>query len=523
MKVIFPYLALAPRLTLWQEFVNSSSCLEEVIVITVAENKEAFLSLDLRLSVVVVEVLADTSYHEAIRKALLSLADSTQDLEEIAILPPAFVIDDKTLVYAKNLLHKDCTLVFMDQDDNVVHRIEDKNKVELSDYTLYPAYDKEPQREDYATFLLGFYKSLSMLFNLEECQRLQAHYLYKYYYLRLYAQKKYTAHIVNNRFFFDAGETLCCNRVYAQDLEYARALPQFFKKPPEFRGLRRLLGCAYADSHFYLCLFSKILRVRIKREPRFPKNAMVYRKVNPVKSFPVKRAAIVAGFTKNGEISKSTFNYLCKIRENCDYVVFVADSLATPSCIEILANLTDALIIERHREYDFGSYKRGFMLLQDNGILGKVDSLLLCNDSIDFVGESTALDEIFVKAKDYDAYGLCYATYGFGERLKRHHYAWVKMPHLQSYFVILQKKAFLAPAFGDFMQKIKRLKNKREIIKQYEMGFSSMLKSLGLSLGSYYPFDEHNVVNPYVIYLSGHLDRPLFTKHMLSHTAYVSE
>lgn len=73
---------------------------------------------------------------------------------------------------------------------------------------------------------------------------------------------------------------------------------------------------------------------------------------------------------------------------------------------------------------------------------------------------------------------MCMATYGFGKKLKKHKYEWTKNPHLQSYFLVLDKKVFTADYFKKFILGIERIKSKTEIIKRYEMGLSEMLRSL---------------------------------------------
>lgn len=67
-------------------------------------------------------------------------------------------------------------------------------------------------------------------------------------------------------------------------------------------------------------------------------------------------------------------------------IVYVADSKALPETVEKLKELCDYIIIKRHKEYDFGSYKKAYQYLQKVNLLDKVDSLLFCNDSVDFVG-----------------------------------------------------------------------------------------------------------------------------------------
>ncbi|MGN0902832.1 MAG: rhamnan synthesis F family protein, partial [Succinivibrio sp.] len=193
--------------------------------------------------------------------------------------------------------------------------------------------------------------------------------------------------------------------------------------------------------------------------------------------------------------------------------VYVADSRILPDEVEKLKQCCDSILVNHHKEYDFGSYKRGFGILKDLNVLDKCESLLIANDSVDFVGNSEDLSDVFEKSSKYEAFGLCTASFGFGKRIKRHKYEWIKYPHLQSYFIVMKKDVFGSQWFADFMKSIIRIKRKRQIIIRYEMGLSGMLREHGVSMGSYYPYDETNIVNPYAIYLNEFTEKPLFIKH----------
>lgn len=78
------------------------------------------------------------------------------------------------------------------------------------------------------------------------------------------------------------------------------------------------------------------------------------------------------------------------------------------------------------------------------------------------------------------------------------------------------QKVFTAEYFKKFMSGIKRIKSKTEIIKKYEIGLSEMLRENNVKMGSFYPYDDTNIVNPYAIYLNQFVKRSVFVKHMLS-------
>lgn len=295
--------------------------------------------------------------------------------------------------------------------------------------------------------------------------------------------------------------------------------------PPALNGhfsVSALYQTILRDGRTLYTFLGQTVSVKVKKTPKFPSNAVeVEEKVRDLKKLTDldlknSRACLFASFTKDGLVSNNTLDYLKSLREYCDVIVYVADSKALPLTVEKLKKLCDCVIVKRHKEYDFGSYKRGYQYLSDSHLLEKIDSLLICNDSVDFVGNSEDLKEIFTKAKADDAYALCMATYGFGKKIKKHRYEWAKNPHLQSYFMVLDKKVFTAEYFKKFMSGIKRIKSKTEIIKKYEMGLSEMLRENNVKMGSFYPYDDTNIVNPYAIYLNQFVKRSVFVKHMLS-------
>ena len=77
----------------------------------------------------------------------------------------------------------------------------------------------------------------------------------------------------------------------------------------------------------------------------------------------MKRAVIFAHYDKDGIIKDYILYYLKELKMVADKIVFVSCSDLKNS--ESLNGLADKIIAEPHNEYDFGSYKRGFLFLQD--------------------------------------------------------------------------------------------------------------------------------------------------------------
>ena len=288
-------------------------------------------------------------------------------------------------------------------------------------------------------------------------------------------------------------------------------------KEPKLSALEKIFSIKYKNSRYYLSILGIRIHLKVKRKATFPKTAIEcsYVKATEAQDKYLNRVCIFAGFTANGNLTENNLYYLSCLRQVVDYLVYVADSKANPDTFEKLKQYCNVIIIKRHGEYDFGSYKLGYNFLKERGVLDNSKQLLLCNDSIDFVGQTENLTDIINSSKNYEAYSLCTSTYGFGKKIKPHKYEWIKNPHLQSYFLLIDKSVFNTSYFYDFINSVSKQQNKTEIIKLYEIGLSELLKQHNVNMGSFYPYDASCIVNPYLLYLNPNNKESFFIKHTL--------
>lgn len=73
-----------------------------------------------------------------------------------------------------------------------------------------------------------------------------------------------------------------------------------------------------------------------------------------------KRTAIFAHFDKHNLIDDYVIIYLEKLKEVVDDIIFVSDCNLETKEIKKIEHLILNNICQKHGEYDFGSYKRGF-------------------------------------------------------------------------------------------------------------------------------------------------------------------
>ena len=194
----------------------------------------------------------------------------------------------------------------------------------------------------------------------------------------------------------------------------------------------------------------------------------------------MKRLVLFAGFDKDGVVDDYVLFYLRHLSELAD-IIYVADCEMSSTELAKLAPYTIHAVAARHGEYDFGSYKRGFIYAKQNALLSHYDELFLCNDSV-YLIDGEGLKNIVVqmeRERESDVWGLFRHNEWQSGGIKE---------HLQSWFVALKKSVFLRKEFENFMLQVTQERDRNAIIERYEIGLSVLLRGLGFSLNA--PFDS---------------------------------
>lgn len=219
----------------------------------------------------------------------------------------------------------------------------------------------------------------------------------------------------------------------------------------------------------------------------------------------MRRAAVFAHYDKDNLIDDYVIYYVKALKEICEKLVFVSCCELSLEEKEKLNGIADYIIAERHEEYDFGSYKRGFLYLKDNGMLNEIDELVFANDSC--YGPLFPLKNVFQKmeARQVDFWGITKNRFGMAFA-GTDNIVVCKRPHIQSYFLVFNKAVIKSPCFCNFMANVKVEETKNTIIIKYEIGLSELLTQNGFTsdayIKDYYRFN-HVVLS---------LWRPLITK-----------
>lgn len=213
----------------------------------------------------------------------------------------------------------------------------------------------------------------------------------------------------------------------------------------------------------------------------------------------VRRAIVFAGYSYDGTIFSDVYPYLEELRKYADYIVAVYDNsnLNNDEAKKLVDNYVDTLIIKRHEEYDFGSYKRGYLYLKEKEVLNSVDKLILCNDSVIFQGRS--LEPFFKREEKKDFYGFTAYKRGIQYNTPQKGIP----PHIQSYFLSISKEIYSQDWFHNFIMSVKKEPDKQDVIVNYELGISKLINEHGYPLTSFYPALEVEPCRTFLARFSG--------------------
>ena len=200
----------------------------------------------------------------------------------------------------------------------------------------------------------------------------------------------------------------------------------------------------------------------------------------------MKNISVFAHFDKDNIIDDYVIYYLQALRAVSEKIIFVSDCDLDERELLKLDGIADFYLAQKHGEYDFGSYKRGWKIALENGLLADADTLTFANDSCygPFYSLAPLYDEM--NARGCDFWGIT----GNRNFLEGNFYPCPESNdrHVQSYFMVFKKTVFETEVFAEFMKSIKKEDDKLKIIEKYEIGLSRLLCQTGF--GYNVIFDE---------------------------------
>ena len=196
------------------------------------------------------------------------------------------------------------------------------------------------------------------------------------------------------------------------------------------------------------------------------------------------RVAVFAHYDNNNLIQDYVVYYLQELKKVSQKIVFVSDGDISDNELSKLSGIVDYCIAKKHGEYDFGSYKRGYLYAKENGWLENCEELILCNDSC--YGPLFDIEKYFdeMSARPVDFWGNTASPEGF-KREGDKKILGIPLSHIQSYFIVFKPQVFKSDTFNNFINSIKKELDKDFIIINYEMGLTKLLEEQGFAWDVY--------------------------------------
>ncbi len=210
-----------------------------------------------------------------------------------------------------------------------------------------------------------------------------------------------------------------------------------------------------------------LMGCRAKRDLVFDKRCVNLKRSVGSFVFRTGRIAVFASFNPNGVVDEFVVYYLRELKKVVDGIIFVCDNPVFPEELKKIEPYVIYIDCHRHGEYDFGSYKIGMNYIIANNLVGSVNELILCNDSC--YGSVSSFQSLFSlmheRGKKVDFWGISRNS--------------VVKNHIQSFFLVFEKRVISDPEFVNFILSVKRHDDVREVILNYEVELTDFLEKRG--------------------------------------------
>jgi rhamnosyltransferase len=175
----------------------------------------------------------------------------------------------------------------------------------------------------------------------------------------------------------------------------------------------------------------------------------------------MKRLAIFAHFDARNEVKRYVTHYLGALREQVDAITFVSTSTLSERERAKLAPTCDEVLLKDNVGLDFGMWQHALARLD----VSAWDELVLTNSSV--FGPISPLAAAFQRMER--------APLDFWGMTDNLEISW----HLQSYFLVFRRAVLGSAAWRSFWAGVLPYRDKRQIVRCYEVGLSIWLTENG--------------------------------------------
>ena len=214
-------------------------------------------------------------------------------------------------------------------------------------------------------------------------------------------------------------------------------------------------------------------RIETQKSKGLVKESIIYQwQKKGMKINKDKPILLFAHYSKEWKIRPDILYLLNEYSEFCN-IIFISASpqiLVDLRSISLLKKICSAIVVRRNKGYDFGSWKTG--ISQYHKEINESKYLILSNDS--FYGPIIPLDDLFkrIESNNSDLIGLT-------DNL-------MYEPHLSSAFTVFSKDIIKSDIFIKFWKELKIWPQKRDLVKNCEVGLSAKLRLAGYKINSLY-------------------------------------
>ena len=216
-----------------------------------------------------------------------------------------------------------------------------------------------------------------------------------------------------------------------------------------------------------------------------------------------RRLFLFAAYAPSGKAGSSLEGYL-RVLSGLGDIVFCADSVLDEGELGRIGRYVLHSEAVRHREYDFGSYRRDWLWAKENlPGFGGYDFIYLVNDSV--YGPLRELEPLLENLESRDSGASCLVW--FPHR---------RGGHMQSWFLGFGRKVFTAGWFGAFLESVTAEDGKNAVCVKYETGLTRLVMSQGITPAYAFAAPGKSIYNSPLKYVRKGLPfvkKSAFTRH----------
>ncbi|MGT2667195.1 rhamnan synthesis F family protein [Streptococcus rifensis] len=191
------------------------------------------------------------------------------------------------------------------------------------------------------------------------------------------------------------------------------------------------------------------------------------------------RLLIYVHYNKYNELSGHVFFQISKISQLFEKIIFISNSFLDESYQNALKNEynVSTIILRENIGYDFAGWRDGIQLLERSEFLN-FDSVTLMNDTC--FGPLWDLEKYYIEFESDEFVDF----WGMTNHSEINNGIKIIPEHLQSYFMVFHKSVISSQIFISFFENVKNFNNVQDVIDNYEVQFTNILKSHGFTYKS---------------------------------------